>query len=55
MKKEKSLTNDLFDMQLIRCPNCNGEGQIDETPEDAKGYEEYDDCDICKCTGEINE
>ena len=53
MKKEKSLTNDLFGMQLITCPNCMGEGEIDETPENAS-YELYEDCDICKGTGEIN-
>ena len=53
MKKEKSLTNDLFGMELITCPNCMGEGEIDETPKNAT-YELYDDCDICKGTGEIN-
>ena len=31
MKKEKSLTNDLFGIELITCPNCMGEGEIDET------------------------
>ena len=53
MKKEKSLINDLFGMQLITCPNCMGEGEIDETPKNAS-YELYEDCDICKGTGEIN-
>ena len=53
MKKEKSLTNDLFGVELITCPNCMGEGEIDETPKNAT-YELYDDCDICKGTGEIN-
>jgi len=53
MKKEKSLTNDLFGVELITCPNCMGEGEIDETPKNAT-YELYDNCDICKGTGEIN-
>ena len=53
MKKEKSLTNDLFGVELITCPNCMGEGEIDETPKNAT-YELYDDCDICKGTGEID-
>ena len=53
MKKEKSLTNDLFGTELICCPNCMGEGEINETPENAT-YELYEDCDICKGTGEIN-
>ena len=53
MKKEKSLTNDLFGTELICCTNCMGEGEINETPENAT-YELYEDCDICKGTGEIN-
>ena len=53
MKKQKSLTNDLFGIELITCPNCMGEGEIDETPKNAT-YELYEDCDICKGTGEIN-
>ena len=31
MKKEKSLTNDLFGTELITCPNCNGEGHLEDT------------------------
>ena len=31
MKKEKSLTNDLFGTELITCPNCNGQGHLEDT------------------------
>jgi hypothetical protein len=51
-KKEKSLTNNLFGTELICCTNCMGEGEINETTENATS-ELYEDCDICKGTGEI--
>ena len=54
MQKEKSLTNDLFGVELITCPNCNGKGHLEDTAPQNATYELYEDCDICKGTGEIN-
>jgi len=54
MKKEKSLTNDLFGTELITCPNCNGNGYLEDTAPKNANYELYEDCDICKNTGEIS-
>ena len=54
MKKQKPITHDLFGIQLITCFNCDGEGEIDETPKGAVGYSIYEECDICKGTGETN-
>ena len=53
MKKEKSLTNDLFGIELITCPNCNGQGHLEDTAPENATYELYEDCDICKNVGEI--
>ena len=53
MKKEKSLTNDLFSIELITCPNCNGQGHLEDTAPENATYELYEDCDICKNVGEI--
>ena len=53
MKKEKSLTNDLFGIELITCPNCNGKGHLEDTAPENATYELYEDCDICKNVGEI--
>ena len=47
-------TGDLFGIELIKCPNCDGVGEIDETPKGAKGYEIFEECDICGGTGEVN-
>ena len=46
-------TVDLFGIKLTKCPNCSGEGEIDETPEGVSSYEIFEDCDICNGTGEI--
>ena len=46
-------TSDLFGIKLTKCPNCSGEGEIDETPEGVSSYEIFEDCDICNGTGEI--
>ena len=53
MKTEKSLTNDLFGIELITCPNCNGKGHLEDTAPENATYELYEDCDICENTGEI--
>ena len=53
IKKEKSLTNDLFGTELITCPNCNGKGYLEDTAPENSTYELYEDCDICKNVGEI--
>ena len=46
-------TGDLFGIDFTTCPNCKGDGEIDETPKNAKGYEIYEECDICKGLGQI--
>ena len=43
--KDKELTQDLF--KATTCPNCEGEGQIQEDL--SKEY--FEDCDICKGSG----
>tara|TARA_R100001244_G_C5091040_1_gene116386 strand:+ start:161 stop:529 length:369 start_codon:yes stop_codon:yes gene_type:complete len=53
-EKEKPLTNDLFGTELITCPNCNGNGHLEDTAPKNATYELYEDCDICENAGEIN-
>ena len=50
----KPATFDLFGTQMQTCPNCDGEGEIDETPKGVSHYEVHEECDICKGVGEIN-
>ena len=53
MNNKNKYTGDLFGIELMKCFDCSGEGEIETTPKDSKNFRSWEECETCNGTGEI--